>query len=103
MSKCRPGLAGKYPALIEPTRLLLKQAGLPYIIENVPGSPLTDPVTLCGSHFGLTAEYRGATWGLRRHRDFEASFPLTCPGEHDHSLRNIAGDCHRAPGTPSDP
>ena len=44
------------------TRELLSAAGLPYVIENVPGAPLTDPVTLCGSMFGL---------GVRRHRLFE--------------------------------
>lgn len=56
--------------LIPSARKLLKAAGLPYVIENVPGAPLLDPVTLCGSTFGL---------GVRRHRLFETSFPLHQP------------------------
>jgi DNA (cytosine-5)-methyltransferase 1 len=49
--------------MIPQTRMLLKAAGKPYIIENVPGSPLRG-VTLCGSVFGL---------GVRRHRIFESN------------------------------
>lgn len=47
---------------IPQTRAMLKDTGLPYIIENVVGAPLNDAVTLCGSMFGL---------GVRRHRLFE--------------------------------
>lgn len=61
-----------YPELIPPTRELLKKAALPYIIENVPGAGLREPVTLCGSMFGLSANGRQ----LRRHRLFECSFPV---------------------------
>jgi len=59
-----------YPELIAPTRELLKQTGLPYIIENVPTAPLENPTVLCGSMFGL---------GVRRHRLFETSFPIIAP------------------------
>jgi DNA (cytosine-5)-methyltransferase 1 len=54
--------------LIEPTRDLLQFIGLPYVIENVEGAPLLDPVLLCGTQFP----------GLRviRHRLFETSFPV---------------------------
>ena len=31
-----------------PIRPLLEATGLPYIIENVKGAPLRDPLTLCG-------------------------------------------------------
>jgi DNA (cytosine-5)-methyltransferase 1 len=87
MSACRPGLADDYPDLISPTRDLLKATGLPYVIENVPGSPLIDPTVLCGSHFNLTADWPGhGTFGLRRHRLFETNFRLRDPGPHDHSL-----------------
>src|SRR5690606_6239024 len=42
-----------HPDLIGPTRALLESIGLPWVIENVPGAPLRDPVTLCGAMFGL--------------------------------------------------
>ena len=50
------------PRLIEPLRELLVQSGRPYIIENVPGSPLKNWVMLCGTMFGLL---------VIRHRLFE--------------------------------
>jgi DNA (cytosine-5)-methyltransferase 1 len=64
--------------LISPTRDLLRETGLPYVIENVVGAPLENPVRLCGSSFGLA---------VRRHRLFESSFPLMVPpcahGQHN--------------------
>jgi DNA (cytosine-5)-methyltransferase 1 len=57
----------KHPDLITPLRPLLEATGLPYVIENVPGAPLKDPIQLCGSSFGLP---------LRRHRLFEANWPI---------------------------
>jgi DNA (cytosine-5)-methyltransferase 1 len=68
MSACRPGLADKYPALIEPIRKLMVDSGLPYVIENVPGAPLINPITLCGFMFGHE---------LYRHRLFESNIALT--------------------------
>lgn len=61
-----------HPELIPPTRAALQRLGLPWVIENVPGSPLIDPVELCGAMFGLRTY---------RHRLFEASFQVTVP-EH---------------------
>lgn len=52
----------EHPDLIEPTRQALIESGRPYVIENVPGSPLHDPLELCGSMFGLQTY---------RHRWFE--------------------------------
>jgi len=52
----------EHPDLVGPTRQLLEETGLPYVIENVVGAPLLNPVRLCGSSFGL---------GVRRHRLFE--------------------------------
>jgi DNA (cytosine-5)-methyltransferase 1 len=66
---------GRHPDLIAPTRDRLIAAGLPYVIENVVGSPLRHPVRFCGSSFGLD---------VRRHRLFEASFPIE-PPPCDHS------------------
>lgn len=56
-----------HPKLIEPTRRLLQIYGLPYVIENVVGAPLIDPIQLCGSSFRLR---------VRRHRLFESNVPL---------------------------
>lgn len=44
---------GKHPDLIAETRELLKATGLPYVIENVVGAPLHNPIRLCGSSFSL--------------------------------------------------
>ena len=66
----------QHPDLIEPIRKRLIASGLPYVIENVPGAPLINPVTLCGLALGLN---------VKRHRLFEASFPLegtSCPKGH---------------------
>jgi DNA (cytosine-5)-methyltransferase 1 len=71
-SKRWKGCAEAHPDLVGPTRFALGGSGRPFIIENVPGAPLIDPIMLCGSMFGL---------GVRRHRLFEssASLPLTAP------------------------
>lgn len=53
--------------LVEPVRNLLIESGKPYVIENVIGSPLIDPVLVCGSAFGLK---------VRRHRLFESNKPI---------------------------
>jgi DNA (cytosine-5)-methyltransferase 1 len=59
-------LAGKeYPDLVSQTREALKQTGKPYVIENVPGAPLVDPVILNGAMFGML---------VHRVRLFECSF-----------------------------
>jgi len=52
----------KFENQIPATRELLKQTGLPYIIENVPAAPLRRDVFLCGEMFGLR---------VLRHRIFE--------------------------------
>ena len=59
-----------YQDLIEPIRAKLKASGKPYIIENVPGAPLQNPVTLCGAMFGLR---------VYRHRLFESNIELKEP------------------------
>lgn len=63
-----------HPDLLTPTRARLQAHGVPYILENVPGAPLLDPIQLCGSSFGLD---------VRRHRLFESSLPLVgLPCDH---------------------
>jgi DNA (cytosine-5)-methyltransferase 1 len=73
-------IAGKkYPDLIAPTREALIKTGKPYIIENVPGSPLVDPILLCGSMFGMRTY---------RHRLFESNMPIKAPNHPEHSHKN---------------
>lgn len=74
----RNGNAADWPDLIDPTRALLEATGLPYIIENVEGAPLRNPVVLCGTMFpGLR---------VKRHRLFESNIklvaPAKCPKKH---------------------
>lgn len=65
--------AGNYPKLVSEVRKICERSGVPFIIENVPGAPLQNPITLCGSMFGLrSSDGRG----LRRHRLFEVHPPL---------------------------
>lgn len=63
----------KHPDLIDKTRELLKTTNKPYVIENVLGSPLIDPIMLCGTMFNLQTTYKNQ---LRRHRIFETSFSI---------------------------
>ena len=65
----------EYPDLVAPTRALLESSNLPYIIENVVGAPLKDPIVLCGTMFGLK---------VFRHRLFESNFPLFVDMQCDH-------------------
>lgn len=62
--------------LIPQTRALLEESGVPYAIENVPGSPLRATVRLCGTMFGLRTPC-GAE--LRRHRYFETNIAILSP------------------------
>lgn len=60
---------------IPETRRRLRESGLPYIIENVPGAPLENAVRLCGLMFGLN---------VLRHRMFESNLPLFIPDHQRH-------------------
>ena len=68
--------ADAWPRLIDPTRDLLNASGKPWVIENVEGAPLRNPVVLCGTMFP----------GLRvlRRRLFEANFPIVAPPHGKH-------------------
>lgn len=72
------GLADRtrHSDLVMPTRELLQKSGKPYVIENVPGSPLIDPIMLCGEMFSLR---------VIRHRLFECSFQVTQPAHPAHN------------------
>lgn len=68
----------RHPDLVPPTRAMLRKLSVPWVMENVEGSPLLRQATfevpeaagirLCGSGMGL---------GVRRHRLFETNWPLT--------------------------
>jgi DNA (cytosine-5)-methyltransferase 1 len=61
-SATQPIQNNDHPDFLTPTRNFLLEIGRPYIIENVPGAPLINPLMLCGTMFGL---------GVIRHRLFE--------------------------------
>jgi len=89
MSACRPELASKYPDLIETLREKLNKSNKYYVIENVVGAPLRDPIMLCGQMFGAD---------LYRHRLFESNRPLKAPQHPEHMIpASKAG--HWKPGT----
>ncbi len=97
MSACRPGLADEYPKLLDKVRDGLIQAGVPWVIENVVGAPLSTGSDLFGAHGGILC---GQMFGLPlyRHRVFETSFPLTVPSHPEHIIpASKAG--HWRPGT----
>lgn len=70
-----------YWDLILPTRCALNANGRPWVIENVPGSPLQNPVELCGAMFGLRTY---------RHRLFETGngFAFDAPAHPRHIAPN---------------
>jgi DNA (cytosine-5)-methyltransferase 1 len=68
-----------YPDLIEITRSELIKTGLPYVIENVPGAPLINPILLCGTMFGIPTY---------RHRFFESNFIIKQPEHPKHTVKN---------------
>jgi DNA (cytosine-5)-methyltransferase 1 len=71
-----------HPDLVAPTREHLRVVGVPWVMENVQGAPLTAHVQLCGTSFGLIL---GDEWELQRHRLFELSgfFLLSPACQHD--------------------
>jgi DNA (cytosine-5)-methyltransferase 1 len=79
--------AREHADLVAPTRELLMATGLPYVIENVPGAPLRNPVTICGAAFGLGTD---AGHDLARHRLFETNFPVMVP-PCAHGTRRVLG------------
>jgi DNA (cytosine-5)-methyltransferase 1 len=84
------GVGDGYADLIAETRQLLQQTGLAYVIENVPGAPLQDPIQLCGSSFGLD---------VRRHRLFETD-PAgleSVPCNHSWQTPRFPAATNRAP------
>lgn len=71
---------GRHQLLIEPIRERLRATGRPYVIENVVGAPVENPLLLCGSMFGL---------GVRRHRLFESNCMMFAPAMCHHDGQEI--------------
>ena len=74
----RTGCGHRWPKLVAQVREQLAQCGKLTVIENVPGSPLIDPIVLCGTMF---PELR-----VVRHRLFEVNFPVAVPPHRKHPL-----------------
>lgn len=70
----------EHPMLIDQVRTRLQVLGKPYVIENVEGAPLINPVTLCGSALGLRTY---------RHRLFESNISLVVPEHQSHVQRQV--------------
>ncbi len=79
----------EHPELINSTRDKLNNSGKPWIIENVFGSPLVNPIMLCGSHFNCNS----GGYYLRRHRYFESNFLLLAASKcsHNHPTVGVYG------------
>jgi DNA (cytosine-5)-methyltransferase 1 len=80
-TKAQRLMKNEHPDLIAPVRQMLETSGLPYVIENVPGAPLRNPVTLCGAMFPELSVYR--------HRLFETSFAYIPPHHPKHTHRQV--------------
>ena len=65
----------EHPDFITATRSAFELIGKPWVIENVLGAPLRDPITLCGGMFSLTTY---------RHRLFETWRPIAAPAHPEH-------------------
>lgn len=83
------GSQHRHADLVGIIRYHLIRSRLPWVIENVVGSPLICPVVLCGSMFGL---------GVRRHRLFEVNFPVAQPPLCDHKRQGRTVAVYGHPG-----
>jgi DNA (cytosine-5)-methyltransferase 1 len=76
-----PGASEKYPDGLTPTRERFQATGKPFILENVVGAPLRNPIKLCGAVFGLR---------VYRHRLFESNVFLFQPHHPRHTVKAAA-------------
>jgi DNA (cytosine-5)-methyltransferase 1 len=73
----------RHPDLVDPVRDMLIRCGKPWVIENVPGAPMSGySAVLCGLMFGLR---------VLRHRLFESSFLLMTPPHPRHPSGSLTG------------
>ena len=84
----RWGREDEHPDLVAAVQYALRCLGdeseqmVPYVIENVMGARLDDPMMLCGTMFGLQSQ----GYGLQRHRQFESNVWLFPPAMCHHHL-----------------
>jgi DNA (cytosine-5)-methyltransferase 1 len=92
-SVTKNGHSKAHPMLIEDTRAALIATGLPYVIENVVGAPLHEPLMLCGRMFDLSAiDDDGTPLVMDRHRLFESNVEMTAPEHESHDRsKQVAG------------
>lgn len=77
----------EYPKLIPELRELLIYTGKPYVIENVVGAPLLNPILLCGTMFPDLRVYR--------HRLFESNLLLEPhPNKCNHTFNMLPSRGH---------
>ena len=82
-----------HPDLVDETREILQKTGKTFVIENVLGAPLINPLMLCGSMFKGVRVYR--------HRLFECQppiyfAPMAC--NHSYTLPASKGEYHSLNG-----
>ena len=77
-----------HPNLIPQVRQILEWIDRPWVIENVVGAPLVNPIMLCGAMFPALRVYR--------HRLFESNIPLIAPTHPTHIERTTK--CGRGAG-----
>lgn len=75
LGKARNGSYPDHSDLVDATRKVLQESGSLYVIENVVGAPLINPIMLCGAQFGLK---------VYRHRLFETNFFILSPQHFPH-------------------
>jgi DNA (cytosine-5)-methyltransferase 1 len=77
----------RHPDLVDAVRDRLAGAGVPYVIENVAGSPLRNWAQVCGSGLGMVR--------IRRHRWFESNVMLLgVPCAHGQNRRVMSVTGH---------
>lgn len=86
------GTAKDHPDLVGDVRKFLERLGVDYVIENVPGAPLREDLTLCGCMFLLRIE---------RVRRFELSFGARQPRHINHWKLHLSGTRLHTAGHPS--
>jgi DNA (cytosine-5)-methyltransferase 1 len=82
--------ADAHPDLVGPIRERLIVSGVPWVMENVVGAPMVNPVTICGLSLGMK---------VKRHRLFESSHLFLvppCPSHNQDYYVIFGHECRRS-------